>query len=169
MKEGSDLKGSPALGFSVETEQTFLKRPQDGDEGFLKELGQDPLVVEFLGGRGLKTVQTLNHEWDERGYGIFVIKLGHGPLRQVGVCGLVDSMMDGCRELICAVAASARGQRIGSEACAAVLRWSMGQQLLPIHGRVEEENEASLKLVDGLGMRRVGLRPDESQVVFEWP
>jgi RimJ/RimL family protein N-acetyltransferase len=148
------------------TERLQLRRFTGADVGPLLVAFGDPEVMRFVGaerkpltGAGVKAlVRAAGGHWSRHGFGLLAI-VEPTTGRVVGEAGL--QLLEGGPdvELGYTLSRSAWGRGYATEASRAVLRWAFaGLGLERVVAVADPANTTSLRVLDKLGMRRLGLR-----------
>jgi [ribosomal protein S5]-alanine N-acetyltransferase len=151
----------PQISLPIETEHLVIRqtRASDGDARF--ELHSDPEYVRFIG-RPIDR-ERCDTELDRELRGeaeLFsaAISLRHAE-PMIGECVLVPSTV-GEVELVIALLARYRRSGYGFEVASAIIRAALADaRISTVIACVEDENEASKRLVQSLGMVRDGIMP----------
>jgi [ribosomal protein S5]-alanine N-acetyltransferase len=159
----------------LETERLILRHLTVKDSEFMLELLNDPSWLQFIGDRGVRTVddarnyilQNLVAMYDRLGFGLYLTKLkGEGV--PIGICGLVkrDYLED--VDIGFALLPNFRGKGYAYESASAVMEY--GKRTLGLNRIVaiaSPDNYASAKLLEKLGFnfeRMVKLSDDGESV-----
>ena len=111
------------------TERLELSPLTQADKLWIVEMHQDSLWKQFIGNRGVASVEDaadyidrVNAQLNEWGYGVLAIrnKKTNAPY---GVCGLINRFIFSCPDLGFALLPIARKQGIAFEAAKAVIDW----------------------------------------------
>lgn len=143
----------------ITTPRLTLRQMRAGDAAFVLALTNDPLFVQHIGDRGLRTTADAQHYIDTgpwtrdaaRGFGLRPVVL-RGSGEPIGVCGLLerDALPD--PDIGFAFLPAYRAKGYAFEAATAVKRYAheaLGlARLLAI---VSGENAASIRLLEKLG------------------
>jgi ribosomal-protein-alanine N-acetyltransferase len=126
----------------------------------------DPQVMRFVGserkpltGNGVKVLmRTASGHWSDHGFGLLaVVERASG--RVIGEAGLQVLEAGPDVELGYTLSRAAWGRGYATEAARAVLRWAFaGLGLERVVAVADPAHAASLRVLDKLGMRRVGMR-----------
>jgi [ribosomal protein S5]-alanine N-acetyltransferase len=143
-----------------------LRRFASPDLGPLLVVFGDPAVMRFVGserrplsGEALRVLmRSADGHWSRHGFGLLaVVERESG--RVVGEAGLQVLEAGPDIELGYTLAHAAWGRGYATEAARAVLQWAFsGLRLERVVAVVDPANEASLRVLDKLGMRRLGMR-----------
>jgi ribosomal-protein-alanine N-acetyltransferase len=150
----------------LRTERLELRRFAGADLGPLLVAFGDPHVMRFVGaerqpltGDGVKVLmRTADGHWSDHGFGLLAVVEGASG-RVVGEAGL--QLLEGGAdvELGYTLSRAAWGRGYATEAARAVLRWAFaGLGLERVVAVADPSNSASLRVLDKLGMRRLGTR-----------
>ena len=148
------------------TERLELRRFAGADLGPLLVAFGDAEVMRFVGterrpltGDGVKVLmRTADGHWSDHGFGLLAV-VDRASGRVVGEAGL--QVLDGGPdvELGYTLSHAAWGRGLATEAARAVLRWAFaGLRLERVVAVADPANAASLRVLDKLGMRRLGTR-----------
>jgi [ribosomal protein S5]-alanine N-acetyltransferase len=145
----------------LETERLILRMLTVRDSEFILELLNDPSWLQFIGDRGVRTVddarnyilQNLVTLYDRLGFGLYLTEL-KGEDVPIGICGLVkrDSLAD--VEIGFALLPKFRGKGYAYESASAVMEY--GKRTFGLNRIVAiaaPDNDASVKLLEKLGFR----------------
>jgi [ribosomal protein S5]-alanine N-acetyltransferase len=143
----------------LETERLIFRHLTVKDSEFMLELVNDPAWLQFIGDRGVRTLdeardyilQSLVAMYDRLGFGLYLTKL-KGEGIPIGICGLVkrDSLED--VDIGFALLPKFRGKGYAYESAAAVMEY--GKRTLGLNRIVaiaSPDNYASAKLLEKLG------------------
>lgn len=119
------------------------------DEGSLPE----PRVADWPHADTADALRPLADHPEAGSEGTFLV-LEHGVV--VGECGWFGPPVEGEVSIGYGLARSARGRGVGSEAVRQLVAWVQGQGATTVRAEVRPGNEASLRLLAGLGFRSVG-------------
>jgi RimJ/RimL family protein N-acetyltransferase len=160
----------------LRTERLELRRFAAADREPLAEVFGDPVVMRFVGAERLPldapqltaALEVSERHWAQLGYGpLAVVERASG--RVVGEAGLQP--LDGGPdvELTYTFARAAWGRGYATEAARAVLRWAFAGLLLPrVEAVADPGNQASLRVLEKLGMAPLGPRRCYASVLAEW-
>jgi RimJ/RimL family protein N-acetyltransferase len=159
----------------LETERLILRHLTVKDSEFMLELLNDPSWLQFIGDRGVRTVdeahdyilQSIVAMYDRLGFGLYLTKL-KGESIPIGICGLVkrDSLED--VDVGFALLPKFRGKGYAYESASAVMEY--GKRTLGLNriaAIASPDNYASAKLLEKLGFsfeRMVKLSDDGESV-----
>lgn len=156
-------KSPPVL--VLKTARLTLRELEPGDGGFIVGLLNDPDFLRYIGDRGVRDLETAR-SYIAKGPAAMYERLGFGLWRAeitadgtpIGLCGLLkrDTLPD--VDLGYALLSQFRGQGYAREAAAATLHY--GRAVLGLRrivAIVSPDNDASIRLLTGLGMRDEGL------------
>jgi RimJ/RimL family protein N-acetyltransferase len=143
----------------IETERLILRHLTVKDSEFMLELLNDPAWLQFIGDRGVRTVdeardyilQSLVTMYDRLGFGLYLTKL-KGEGIPIGICGLIkrDSLED--VDIGFALLPKFRGKGYAYESASAVMAYGKRTfGLNRIVAIVSPNNYASVKLLEKLG------------------
>jgi ribosomal-protein-alanine N-acetyltransferase len=149
----------------LHTERLILRPFADDDMERLLEVFGDPEVMRFVGrgvpldrdGLAASQARVLEH-WRRRGFGpLAVVERATGRLVGEGGLQLLEGGPD--VEVTYTLARSVWGRGYATEVAAAVLEWGFGRLgLRRIVGVAYPDNSASQRVLEKVGMRRLGLR-----------
>lgn len=151
---------------TLHTSRLVLRRFRADDLGSLEAFFGDPEVMRYVGSRRepwtAEEIRTalarVDAHWDEHGFGpLAVVERVVGAV--VGECGL--QLLEGGPnfELAYTLAREVWGRGYATEAAAAVLAWGFGTVGLDrVVAVVDPDNLASRRVVEKIGMRRLGTR-----------
>ena len=145
----------------LETDRLSLRRVGPDDAGFMYELMNDPGWLEYIGDRGIRSVDDargyirdrLQAQYLRLGYGLYLVELKN-PRTPVGLCGLVKRDWLDDVDLGFAFLPRFRGRGYAHEAASATLehaRAALG--LRRIVAITSPANRASIRVLERLGMR----------------
>lgn len=159
----------------LETEWLILRRFTVADDQFILELLNDPAWIEFIGDKGVRTLEDAGGYlrrgpiamYEREGFGLYLVEL-KGSHIPIGMCGLIkrDSLED--VDLGFAFLPAYRAEGYGYESAAAVL--ALGRDhfaLKRIVAITSPDNVASGALLEKLGMKlekTVKLQGDDDEV-----
>jgi RimJ/RimL family protein N-acetyltransferase len=149
----------------LHTERLVLRRLSAEDAQFILELLNQPSFLRYIGDKGVRnTADAINYiqtgpiaSYERFGFGLFLVELKDTAV-PTGICGLLkrDSLPDVDVGFAFLPDYCSRGYAF--EAAAAVMNY--GKEVLGLQRIVaitSLENEASIKLLEKLGMRFEGL------------
>jgi [ribosomal protein S5]-alanine N-acetyltransferase len=148
------------------TERLELRRFASPDLGPLLVAFGDPAVMRFVGserkplsGDALRVLmRTADGHWSRHGFGLLAI-VERESGRVVGEAGLQVLEAGPDIELGYTLARTAWGRGYATEAARAVLYWAFaGLRLERVVAVADPANDTSLRVLDRLGMRRLGMR-----------
>lgn len=144
----------------IETDRLILRRLSTDDAQFMLELMTDPAWLQFIGNKGVKTVEDARSNilnthlemYNRLGFGLYLTELKEGV--PIGICGLIkrDALED--VDLGFAFLPGFRGKGYAYEAAEATIAY--GKNVLGLNRLVAitvQGNEASIKLLEKLGFR----------------
>ena len=145
---------------TIDSPRLVLTKAGAEDVDALHALWIDPGVRRYLWDdvvisreRAAQVVQASRASFGTRGFGIWMAHLRTGRL--AGFAGL--RALDDDVELLVGIAPDLWRQRLGAEAAGAVLRFAFDRLALPrVIGHADPPNQASIRLMESLGMRSVG-------------
>ena len=150
----------------LRTERLELRRFAGGDLGPLLTVFGDPAVMRYVGserrpltGDAVKVLmRSADGHWSRHGFGLLAI-VEQESGRVVGEAGLQVLEAGPDIELGYTLAHACWGHGYATEAARAVLRWAFaGLGLERVVAVADPANGASLRVLDKLGMRRLGMR-----------
>lgn len=161
----------------IETSRLILRRLTLDDAEFILKLLNEPSFLEFVGDKGVRTLDDAREylrtgpitSYEQFGFGLYLTTL-RSDGTPVGMCGLLkrESLPD--VDIGFAFLPEFWSQGYGLESAAAVLRH--GREafgLRRIVGVAKPENQASIRLLEKLGMRHEGrarIAPDGPEDVL---
>ncbi|MEO1263951.1 MAG: GNAT family N-acetyltransferase [Bacteroidota bacterium] len=145
----------------LETERLILRHATVGDAPFMFKLLNDPSWIEFIGDRGIKTVEDAQNyildriikSYEENGFGLFltVLKKDKTP---IGLCGLVNRPQIEDVDIGFAFMPGFKGKGYGYESASAVIKYGREKfGLQKIAAITVKENVRSIALIKKLGLR----------------
>ena len=154
-----------SLTFPIETDRLLIRpfKLEDTDAKF--RLDSDPDIQKYLGGstireRSARLLETAIEEFERQGYGLVAL-VETATCEIIGYATLQREPSRERLELVLAVLPQARKKEFAFEAAKALISAGCaGLQEKEIVGRVNLKNIASLRLVEKLGMRKIGERTD---------
>jgi RimJ/RimL family protein N-acetyltransferase len=152
--------------FPLHTQRLVLRRFTADDLDAIGAVFGDPEVMRYVGSRRAPwtseevgdALDRVEAHWREHGFGpLAVIEAAAGVV--VGECGLQLLEEGPDIELAYTLARGVWGRGYATEAAAAALKWGFGVlDLARIVGVTYPENVASQRVLEKVGMRRLGLR-----------
>lgn len=144
----------------IETERLFLRWLEPEDAEFILELLNDPTWIQFIGDRGIRTIEDARNYivngpmemYKRLGFGLFLTELKEGKV-PIGICGLIKR--EGLEDTDIGFAFLSRYQAAGYgyEAASATLKYGYEKLgLKRIVAITSKDNEASSKLLEKIGM-----------------
>ncbi len=164
----------------LETERLILRRFTVEDAPFLLALLNDPAWIEFIGDRGVRTVDDARANilnvhlatYERLGFGFYLTarKSDGGP---IGICGLIKREGLDDVDIGFALLSDFRAGGYAFEAARAVMAYGKNElKLTRIVGITSHNNVSSIKLLEKLGLkyeRMVALPKIEGEVMlFAW-
>lgn len=149
----------------MQTTRLRLRPLSASDAAFILELVNDPDWLRYIGDRGVRTLEDAERYilqgpvamYEARGFGLYGVELLEtGAL--IGMCGLIkrDALED--VDIGFALLPAYRRGGYGREAAEATLAYARDVLGLPrVAAIVSPDNEASIGLLERLGLRRDGL------------
>lgn len=145
----------------LKTDRLYLREQNLEDAAFIFELVNDPAWIQYIGDRGVKTLEDAKTyirdgamaSYHQHGFGLWLVAQTSDDAA-IGVCGLIkrDNLED--VDIGFAFLPSYRGLGYAVESAAAVMEY--GRQHLGIHRIVAittPDNEASQRLLKKIGMQ----------------
>lgn len=157
----------------LETDRLILRWLSTDDEEFILELLNDPSWLQFIGDRGVRTLQEAREYiskgplemYARLGFGLYLTELKEGGI-PLGICGLIKR--DGLEDVDIGFAFLPRfwGKGYAYEATSALMTY--GKDVLGLKRIVaitSPDNHRSAKLLEKLGLRfeRMVRLPDDTQ------
>ena len=149
----------------LETERLFLRRFSSANAEFILELLNQPSFLRYIGDKAVRnTVDAINYiqsgpvaSYERFGFGLYLVEL-KDTAEPIGMCGLLkrDSLLDVDVGFAFLPAYWSRGYAF--EAAAAVMNY--GREVLGLRRIVaitSLDNEASMRLLEKLGLKSEGL------------
>jgi RimJ/RimL family protein N-acetyltransferase len=144
----------------VETPRLHIRELTIEDADFVFKLVNEPSFLENIGDKGVRNLEDARHfilegPWTshrERGYGEFLVELKEGG-DPIGICGLLFRESLNVSDIGCAFLPQYWRRGYAYEAACAVMEY--GHSTLGIEtivGLASEENLASIKVLEKLGM-----------------
>jgi RimJ/RimL family protein N-acetyltransferase len=155
----------------AETPRLILRRLTLDDDGFILKLLNEPSFLEFIGDKGVRTLEDSRNyllsgpiaTYEAFGFGLYLTKLRQDD-RPIGMCGLVKREALPDPDIGFAFLPEFWSKGYAIESATAVLehaRNTLG--LSRVVGIAKPENEASIRLLQKLGMKyegRVRIAPE---------
>ena len=136
------------------------------DLAWYAEFAADAEVMRYIGAGPLSFAQATERLaryvrcWDEHGLGMFSVRL-HGEEVPIGWAGLLPLLGTPEIEVGYALGKAAWGRGFATEVASAAVRWGFEERGLErIVAVVSSENAGSRRVMDKLGMRYEGVRPE---------
>ena len=159
----------------IQTERLLLRRFTFDDAEFIVALVNDPEWIRHIGNRGVRTAEDARAYlakgplamYEREGFGLYLVTLRETGER-IGMCGLVKREGLQHVDIGFAFLPRWRGRGFALEAAQATLAHARALGLGRVVAIVSEGTEASIRLLEKLGMRSAGkvrLPRDESQEV----
>ena len=145
----------------ITTDKLSISHLSFTDAEFIVELLNEPSFIQFIGDRNVRTNQDARkflkdgplNSYDEYGFGLFKVSL-IGAHDALGICGLVKRKELPHPDLGFAFLEAQWGNGYAIEASRAVLRHAASKLgLLRVIAIVNEDNEASIRLLTKLGFK----------------
>ena len=145
------------------TERLELSPLTQADKLWIVEMHQDSLWKQFIGNRGVASVEDaadyidrVNAQLNEWGYGVLATRNKKTNV-PYGVCGLINRFIFSCPDLGFALLPIARKQGIALEAAKAVMDWvEMEEEMHFITASTHPDNTRSQHLLQKLGFEKRG-------------
>jgi RimJ/RimL family protein N-acetyltransferase len=148
----------------LETERLRLRRVSADDAAFLLELVNDPAWVQYIGDKGVRTLEDARGYiaggfvamYARHGFGLYLTELKDGSV-PIGICGLIQR--DGLADVDIGFAflPAYRGHGYALEAASATMEYGMKTLgLRRIVAITTHDNRTSIQLLRRLGMRFEG-------------
>jgi len=159
------------------TARLSLRELAAQDAPFVVDLMNDPSFIEFIGDRGVRTIEDARRyietgpwtQYSVHGFGLWLVALREGPT-PIGICGLLKRDALPAPDIGFAFAAAYRSQGYAFEAASAVKALARerfhASSLLAI---VSPSNSASIRLLERLGLafdRMVTLSPGAAPIAL---
>lgn len=146
----------------IETQRLNLRELSEADAAFMLQLLNDPDFIRFIADRGVRTPEAAARYIEERfvesyrqnGFGLWLVETKEGG-EAAGMCGLLrrGEPVPGV-EVGYAFLAPFRGKGYAYEAASAAARYGRDALgLSQLHAVVNPDNDASIRLLEKLGMR----------------
>ena len=145
----------------LQTERLILRHATIDDAPFMFQLLNDPSWIEFIGDRGIKTVEDAKNytvekiieSYEKNGYGLFLTELKKDKT-PIGLCGLVNRPQIEDIDIGFAFMPNFKGNGYGYESASAVMdlgleKWGLKR----IAAITVKENIRSIALIKKLGLR----------------
>lgn len=145
----------------LETERLYLRHQSEDDAAFVLELMNDPAWIQFIGDRGVRTVEQARSYiangavamYEKYGFGLLLVarKEDHVPL---GLCGLIKR--EGLEDVDIGFAylPAYRSKGYAYEAAAAVMQYAREKiGLTRVVAITTQDNHASGRLLEKIGLR----------------
>ena len=145
----------------VETTRLSIRELTVDDAEFILDLVNEPSFLEHIGDKGVRDLEgarkfILEGPWAshrERGFGQFLVQLKDGG-DPIGVCGILYREALDVSDIGCAYLPKYWRQGYAYEAAVAVMEYGRSKLgVEKIVGLTSEENVASIKALEKLGMR----------------
>jgi RimJ/RimL family protein N-acetyltransferase len=147
----------------AKTSRLTLRWLQPGDAGFILELLNEPGFLEFIGDKGVRTLDDANRyllagpiaSYHENGHGLYAVELADGT--PVGICGLVKRAGLDHPDVGFAVLARHAGMGYATESAAAVLDHARRDlELERVVAITDPSNSRSRAVLEKIGIELVG-------------
>ncbi len=144
----------------LETDRLILRQQSIEDAAFILELMNDPSWIQYIGDRGLRTLEDARKQildgpiamYDRLGYGFYITELKDGSI-PIGICGLVKRDFLEDPDVGYAYLPAFWGKGYAYEAASAVMDYAKSVLgLNRIVAITSEDNHASAKLLEKLGL-----------------
>lgn len=149
----------------LETERLILRHQKIEDAGFILELLNDPSWIQYIGDRGVRTIDDARDYilkgaldmYARLGFGFYLTELKEGGI-PIGICGLVKRDFLEDVDIGFALLPRFWGKGYAFEAASAVMSYA---QCVLVQKRIvaitSEDNTASAKLLEKLGLHFEGM------------
>ncbi len=147
--------------FQLETERLHLRELTIVDANFIVQLMNTSNWLKYIGDRNVKTKsdaanyisKKIISSYRENGFGLYLIQLKETK-KPIGICGLVKREGLDTPDIGFAILPIYEGKGFITEAANAIIKYAKGKLLLKIvYGITTEENEASIKILQNIGMQ----------------
>lgn len=159
----------------LETDRLILRHLTAGDAGFMLGLLNEPSWIQFIGDRGVRTLEDArayiergpSASYERFGFGFYLVELKEGG-GAAGICGLAkrDALED--VDIGFAFLPQFRGRGYAHEAAAAVIEYAgSALGLRRVVAVTARDNRSSIRLLEKLGMSFEGvvrLSPDDEEL-----
>jgi len=157
------------------TSRLSLRRLTEEDAPFILGLLNEPSFVEFIGDRGVRTVDEARRyllagpiaSYEQHGFGLYLVQLGEGDI-PIGICGLLKREQLECPDIGFSLLPGYWSQGYALEAASAVMEYAREPLAL---GRLlaitSQHNERSARLLAKLGFtfeRNIRMSPDGEEL-----
>ncbi|GED66423.1 alanine acetyltransferase [Brevibacillus reuszeri] len=161
----------------LETDRLILRWQTVEDAPFILSLVNDPAWLQFIGDRGVRTVEDARNYivnsaisyYERYGFGFYLTEIKEGNV-PIGICGMIkrDTLED--VDIGFAFLPDYRGMGYGYEAASAVLSYARDvvglKRLVAI---TDQDNHASGRLLEKIGLHvegtiQLGNNPEESKL-----
>jgi RimJ/RimL family protein N-acetyltransferase len=145
------------------TARLTLRWLQTGDAEFILELLNEPGFLEFIGDKGVRTLEDANKyllagpiaSYRENGHGLYAVELGDGA--PIGICGLVKRAGLDHPDVGFAILARHAGLGYATESAAAVLEHARRDlKLERVVAIANPDNSSSTAVLEKIGLELVG-------------
>ncbi len=152
----------------LETERLRIELANPEDKEFFFTLLNSPKWLQFIGDRGIKTVQdaenyiqnSLMKSYHEKGYGLYKLLLKPENV-PIGICGFLKRDYLDSVDIGYAMLPAYEGKGYTFEAAVAILEYGKTQLgLHPVYGITTEANLVSRHLLEKLGLQFIFKKPD---------
>ncbi|MCU0360918.1 MAG: GNAT family N-acetyltransferase [Bacteroidia bacterium] len=149
--------------FRIETERLVLKRLTIKDAKFIFELLNTEGWLNYIGDRGVKSVEAAKNYLKEKvlhgrainGFGMLLVE-GKTTRNAMGICGLVKREGLDAHDIGFAFLPQHSGKGYAFESATAVIKYAKEQLALPkLQAITTTENGKSIHLLEKLGMRYI--------------
>ncbi len=156
----------------VETERLIVEEAVISDATFFYKLLNSPNWIEFIGDRGIRTIEqaaeyiesSLIGSYQKNGYGLFKMCLKESSI-PIGICGFLKRDYLEHPDLGFAILPEYEGKGYTSEACEALLHY--GKDILKLESILaitSHENTKSQRLLKKSGLSEIGtVKPTGSE------
>ena len=147
----------------TETNRLSLRWVEESDAGFILTLLNEPGWLQYIGDKGVHTLEEANHYilngpramYEQKGFGLFLAerKLDHTP---IGLCGLIKR--DGLEDVDIGYAflSDYQSQGYAYEAACATVEFAKESGIKRLVAITSKDNDPSSKLLEKLGMKFEG-------------
>ncbi|KQL49083.1 hypothetical protein AN963_04730 [Brevibacillus choshinensis] len=159
----------------LETERLYLRYQTEDDAAFILELVNDPAWLQFIGDRGVRTLEDARsyivngaiRSYEKDGFGFYLVERKEDHAL-IGMCGLVKR--DGLEDVDIGFAflPAYRSQGYAHEAASAVMQYAIQTLgLTRVVAITTQDNHASGSLLEKIGLRfeRLIQMPNDPEVL----
>jgi len=165
---------------SIQTHRLLLRKVTIKDAPFFLELLNDPSWIQFIGDRNVNTIEDAEKiisnkylaSYAENGFGSYLV-IEKSTQKSIGLCGLYKRVDLQYPDIGFAFLSDCQGKGYGFESAKTILEDALNElSFEKILAFTLEDNVASIKLLEKLGLHRAGVyQPagdDEVLLLFEW-